>query len=162
MTHGAQGARAGRERRGAGRPADTAPPLKPGVVPVPPLPEAALRARVLAVAQRLEAAGDVDAAGELHEALETWSREQRSWTGELARQLGVHHDINNALVGVRGNVQLLVLGPAAQVPGARDRLEVVLRESDRIRQAAVRLSALKTALTALVHESESASAGRAA
>ena len=80
----------------------------------------------------------------------------------MARQLGVHHDINNALVGVRGNAQLLLMGPAGQTPGARDRLEVVLRESDRIREAAHRLNALKSALAAVVRESQSTSASRAA
>lgn len=162
MSHGAGGAPTGDERVAAARPAGIMPPGRPGVAPVPQPPEAALRARVLTVARQLEAGGDVDAACELRQALETWGREQRGWTGELARQLGVHHDINNALVGVRGNVQLLLMGAAAQAPGARDRLEVVLRESDRIREAAVRLNALKTALMALVHESESASASRAA
>jgi nitrogen-specific signal transduction histidine kinase len=126
------------------------------------VPQTALRAQVFGVARRLEAGGDGLNAGELREALETWEREHRGWMAELARQLGLHHDINNALVGVRGNVQLLLMGPAAQAPGARDRLEVVLRESDRIREAATRLNALKTALTVLVRESESADTSRAA
>jgi nitrogen-specific signal transduction histidine kinase len=95
-------------------------------------------------------------------ALEGWWQEQLGWTGELARQLGVHHDINNALVGVRGNAQLLLMGPAGEVPGARDRLEVVLRESDRIREAAHRLNALKSVLAALARESDSGPASRAA
>ncbi len=118
-----------------------------------PPPTAALRASVLAAAERLEQSGCADRAHELREALESWDREHGGWTGDLARQLGVHHDINNALVGVRGNVQLLLMGPAAQIPGVRDRLEVVLRESDRIRDAAVRLHSLKMALTARAHES---------
>jgi hypothetical protein len=125
-------------------------------------PHAALRATLLDVALRLEAAGQVGAAGELRAALETWWQEQLGWTGGLARQLGVYHDINNALVGVRGNAQLLLMGPAGAVPGARDRLEVVLRESDRIREAANRLNVLKSALAALVRESESGPASRAA
>jgi len=74
----------------------------------------------------------------------------------------VYHDINNALVGVRGNAQLLLMGPAGAVPGARDRLEVVLRESDRIREAAHRLNALKSVLAALARESEPGPASRAA
>ena len=82
----------------------------------------------------------------------TWWQEERDWTGAVARQLTVHHDINNALVGVRGNAQLILMGPAATAPGVRDRLEVVLRESDRIREAAQRLNALKVALTALAGE----------
>jgi signal transduction histidine kinase len=119
---------------------------------VPPSPGTTLRDRVLAVARRIEEVGRPGEARELREALERWGDEQRGWTGEVARQLGVHHEINNALVGVRGNVQLLLMGPAADAPGARDRLQVVLRESDRIRDAAVRLHALKAALTSIVHE----------
>ena len=131
-------------------------------VPLDGAPHAALRTTLLDVARRLEAAGQTGAADELRAALERWWREQLGWTGGLARQLGVYHDINNALVGVRGNAQLLIMGPAGAVPGARDRLEVVLRESDRIREAACRLNALKSALAALVRESESGPASRAA
>jgi nitrogen-specific signal transduction histidine kinase len=130
------------------------------VLPGPP--HAALRAAVLDSARRLEAAGQAEAAGALRVALETWWREQLGWTDGLARQLGVHHDINNALVGVRGNAQLLLLGPAGQVAGARERLEVVLRESDRIREAAHRLNALKSALAALVRDGQPGSVSRAA
>jgi hypothetical protein len=131
-------------------------------VTMPGAPHAALRAAVLDVARRLEAAGQVEASGELCAALESWWQEQLGWTGGLARQLGVYHDINNALVGVRGNTQLLLMGPAGAVPGAKDRLEVVLRESDRIREAAHRLNVLKSALGALVRESESGPASCAA
>ncbi len=139
----------GRDARQAGAP----------VVPAPP--QGALCRRVRAVAEHLEAAGDTQSAGELRSALDAWADESRGWTVELARQLGVHHDINNALVGVRGNVQLLLLGPAGQAPATRDRLEVVLRESDRIRDAATRLNALKVALTALSREDESTGTKRA-
>jgi signal transduction histidine kinase len=128
----------------------------------PGAPHPVLRAAILDIARRLEAGGQAETACELRAALETWWREQLGWTGELARQLGVHHDINNALVGVRGNAQLLLMGPAAQAPGARDRLEVVLRESDRIRESAQRLNALKSALTALVREDDPGSSSRAA
>ena len=130
--------------------------------PLPASPHAALRASVQAVVEQLEASGQIDAAVQLRLALETWWQEQRVWTDEVMRQLGVHHDINNALVGVRGNVQLLLMGPATQAPGVKDRLGVVLRESDRIREAALRLNALKMALTTVVHESDSASSSRAA
>ena len=138
------------------------PRARPAAGPPLAAPTPALRARVLAVAQRLEASGDTEGARELREAWAAWEQEQRGWTGELARQLGVHHDINNALVGVRGNAQLLMMGPAAQTPGVRERLEVVLRESERIREAALRLNALKVALTTVVHESESAPRSRVA
>lgn len=130
--------------------------------PVTPAPHAALRARVLDVAERLEAAGDAESARELRQALDAWAEAQRGWTADVARQLGVHHDINNALVGVRGNVQLLLMGPVAQTPGTRERLEVVLRESDRIKEAAIRLNALKSTLTAMTHDGEAAAASRAA
>ena len=125
-------------------------------------PHAALRTRVLAVAAQLEAADCGEIARDLRHALETWWDAQQGWAGEVARQLGVHHDINNALVGVRGNVQLLLMGPAVQAPGVKARLEVVLRESDRIREAAIRLNVVKTAFTALVRDDGTASPSRAA
>jgi len=131
-------------------------------VTLPGAPHAALRATVLDVARRLEVAGQVEISGELCAALESWWQEQLGWTDGLVRQLGVYHDINNALVGVRGNAQLLLMGPAGEVPGVRDRLEVVLRESDRIREAAHRLNALKSALAALARESEPGPVSRAA
>ena len=39
-------------------------------------------------------------------------RSSRRGTAGWRRLLGVHHEINNALVGVRGNAQLLLMGPA--------------------------------------------------
>jgi nitrogen-specific signal transduction histidine kinase len=129
---------------------------------LPGAPHAALRATVLEVARRLEASGDDAISRELCAALEAWWREQLGWTGELARQLGVHHDINNALVGVRGNAQLLLMGPVGKVPGAKDRLEVVLRESDRIREAAHRLNALKSVLSVMAREDDPGSESHAA
>ena len=131
-------------------------------VGLPGAPHAALRAAVLDVARRLEAAGQAEISGELCATLESWWRDQLGWTGGLARELGVNHDISNALVGVRGNAQLLLMGPAGEIPGARDRLEVVLRESDRIREAAHRLNALKSVLAALARENGSGPASRAA
>jgi signal transduction histidine kinase len=128
----------------------------------PDAPHAALRATLLDVARRLEAAGHVEVSSELCAALEGWWQEQLGWTDGLARQLSVYHDINNALVGVRGNAQLLLMGPAGAVPGARDRLEVVLRESDRIREAAHQLSALKSVLAALAGDGASGPGTRAA
>jgi len=64
----------------------------------------------------------------------------------LLTTLSVNHDINNALVGVVGNTQLLGMGPAANVPGVKERLEVIAREANRIKGAASRLSELKHAL----------------
>ncbi len=116
-------------------------------LPVPPY--ATLRDAVHSAAAELEAAGRSDEALRLSAAVAEWWQGERDWTGAVARQLTVHHDINNALVGVRGNAQLIMMGPAAAAPGVRERLEVVLRESDRIREAAQRINALKMALTAL-------------
>jgi nitrogen-specific signal transduction histidine kinase len=116
---------------------------------LPAPPHAALRDAVRAAVAELQAAGQPGLAQRLDEAATTWWQEQRDWASAVARQLTVHHDINNALVGVRGNAQLILMGPAASAPGVRDRLEVVLRESDRIREAAQRLNALKITLTTL-------------
>lgn len=132
----------------------------PTALPAPP--HAALRDAVRAAVVELEAAGQSGPAERLRRAVAEWSREERDWTGAVARQLGVHHDINNALVGVRGNAQLLLMGPAASAPGVRERLEVVLRESDRIRDAAQRLNALKTTLTALAADGATEAPSRAA
>lgn len=64
----------------------------------------------------------------------------------LLTTLSINHDINNALVGVVGNAQLLGLGPAAALPGVKERLEVIARESNRIKHATLRLSELKQSL----------------
>jgi nitrogen-specific signal transduction histidine kinase len=122
---------------------------------LPALPTAALRTAVGEAAARLDSAGEAALAAALREAFAAWHSAQLGWTEALARELAVHHDINNALVGVRGNTQLLMLGPVAQVPGARERLDVVLRESDRIRLAGQRIHELKLLLTAVAHECES-------
>jgi nitrogen-specific signal transduction histidine kinase len=129
---------------------------------LPAPPHAALRDAVRDAAAELEAAGQAGVAQRLREAAAEWWRGERDWTGAVARQLGVHHDINNALVGVRGNAQLLMMGPAGSTPGVRERLEVVLRESDRIREAAQRINALKLTLTALAGDGAAETPSRAA
>ena len=91
-------------------------------------------APALELAERLEAAAD-----RLAEDLDSLKR-------RLLVSLSVNHDINNALVGVVGNAQLLGLGPAAALPGVKERLEVITRESNRIKQATMKLSELKQAL----------------
>lgn len=111
-----------------------------------PPPFEPLRARLLSMAQTLEAGGLPDTASELRREVDAWTAGQRAWNERLLGLLEVHHDINNALVGVRGNAQLVMLGPGGQVPGVRDRMEVVIRESERIQQLAARLRQLKTAL----------------
>jgi nitrogen-specific signal transduction histidine kinase len=92
----------------------------------------------------LEAAGAHDAAASLRALVQDWWTEQQAWNTRLTEVLGVHHEINNALVGIRGNAQLLLMNPAVQQQGIRDRLEVVLRESGRIQEATGRLRELKT------------------
>jgi signal transduction histidine kinase len=113
---------------------------------LPRPPYAALRAQLLELAASLSAAGHEHDAGELRAAVESWWLEQARWEERLSQLLGVHHEINNALVGVRGNAQLLMMGPAGQEPSVRERLEVLLRESGRIRDAATRLRELKVAI----------------
>jgi signal transduction histidine kinase len=105
-----------------------------------------LRDRLLAEAEARERAGDADAAVQLRALVEEWWRELESWDARVREVLGVHHEINNALVGVRGNTQLMLMNPAGQAPGVRERLEVVLRESGRIQEATVRLRDLKRVL----------------
>ncbi|HYM81483.1 MAG TPA: hypothetical protein VEY91_08730 [Candidatus Limnocylindria bacterium] len=107
--------------------------------PLPPPPWEALRAHLLARAEALDQAGDGAGAAGLREAVEGWWSEQLDWNQRLAELLRVHHEINNALVGVSGNAQLLLMKPAGQQPGVKERLEVVLRESGRIEEAALRL-----------------------
>lgn len=114
--------------------------------PLPPPPFHALRARLLAQADALDAAGAGPVGRELRATVEAWWAEQQQWAGEVSGLLSVHHEINNALVGVRGNAQLLMMGPAVQQPGVKERLEVVIRESGRIRDAVSRLAELKSAL----------------
>jgi nitrogen-specific signal transduction histidine kinase len=111
-----------------------------------PAPYLALRGRLEALAAELHAAGHAGAAEALREAVTAWWTAQRAWDEETARVLGAHHDIANALVGVRGHAQLLLLAPAGQEPGVRERLEVVLRETGRIQEAAGRIRDLKAAI----------------
>ena len=113
---------------------------------LPPSPSLPLRGRLTAFADALAEGGDAGRADELRGVLERGWEAQRRWEERLGQLLGVHHEINNALVGVRGNTQLIMLSDAAQNPGVRERLEVVIRESGRIRDAAARLRELKAAL----------------
>lgn len=117
-------------------------PLPPQTVPAPPWE--ALRLRLLAQAEALGSAGDIRGSGRLRALVEEWWESQWRWNGEMVRRLRVGHDINNALVGVSGNIQLLLMGPAGQQAGIKERLEVVLREAGRIEAAARRLHELKT------------------
>jgi nitrogen-specific signal transduction histidine kinase len=110
--------------------------------PVAP-PWELLRERLAGEAAAAEARGDAVAAQALRELTAEWWDRQLTWNARVAEALGAHHEINNALVGIRGNAQLLLMNPAVQAPGIRERLEVVLRESGRIQEAAGRLRELK-------------------
>jgi len=115
-------------------------------ISLPQAPHDELKRHLLALADELQIGGDPARARELQMLVATWWDELARWEGRLAQMLGVHHEINNALVGVRGNAQLLLLDPNAQSPVIREKLEVLLRESGRIRDAAARLRELKAAL----------------
>jgi nitrogen-specific signal transduction histidine kinase len=110
-----------------------------------PPPWESLRERLVALADDLEGHAPREAAA-LRATVESWWSDQQGWTDEAARRLASHHEINNALVGVRGNAQLVLLGPFGREPAIRDRLEVVIREADRIQQAAARLRQVRAAL----------------
>jgi nitrogen-specific signal transduction histidine kinase len=103
-----------------------------------------LRERFEQEAAALDALGAHAAAASLRALAGEWWTEQQAWNTRLSEVLGVHHEINNALVGIRGNAQLLLMNPAVQQQGIRERLEVVLRESGRIQEATGRLRELKT------------------
>jgi len=98
-------------------------------------PWEALRARLLDRAAGMRAAGDEAGGAVLHALVEEWWGEQRQWTETLCEALRANHEINNALVGVSGNVQLLLLSPAGQQPGVKERLQTILREAGRVERA---------------------------
>lgn len=106
-----------------------------------------MRVRLEAEIGALEQRGDSAGASSLRGTLDAWWAQQMEWNARATELLGVHHEINNALVGVRGNAQLLLMNPAVQQIGIRERLEVVLRESGRIQEAAGRLRELKAGLS---------------
>ena len=118
--------------------------LMPSRAPgLPSPPWVLLREQLLEQAAGLEHAGDQLSAARLREAVGEWWEAQQSWNHEVADLLRVHHEINNALVGVSGNAQLMMMGAPGQQPGVRERLEVILRESGRIEQGARRLRDLR-------------------
>ena len=121
------------------------PTREPAPRPKAP-PYAALHARMIAALASVEAAGGGEGARELRAAIEEWWPAQREWNEHLERLFGVHHEINNALVGIRGNAQLIQRSAAAGPPGLSERLEVVIRESQRIQEAVGRLRDAKNAL----------------
>lgn len=113
---------------------------------LPPPPFDRLRDRLDEIATAIELSGDPVGAAAIRQLNTEWMQEQDEWNAQVRELLGVHHEINNALVGVRGNTQLMLMNPAGQAPGVRERLEVVLRESGRIQEAAARLRDLKAVL----------------
>ena len=121
----------------------------PSPSPADPQP-AVLDAELADLVAELRArAGDAEAARwaeRLDSAATRLAEESDALKRRLLTGLSVNHDINNALVGVVGNAQLLGLGPAAALPGVKERLEVIARESRRIKDATLRLSELKQTL----------------
>lgn len=111
-----------------------------------PPPFGRLRERLLDQVVDRERAGDSAGASALREAVDSWWAEQEAWNQKVRDTLSIHHEINNALVGVRGNTQLMLMNPAGHAPGVREKLEVVLRESGRIQEATARLRDLKAVL----------------
>jgi signal transduction histidine kinase len=122
----------------------TTAPADDADFPAPPFD--ALYAGLLEQVAALESAGDAAGALALRSAVQTWWDAQQAWNQRLADVLAVHHEINNALVGVRGNAQLLLRTPAGQPPEIKQRLEVVLREATRIQMAAARLLPIRVRL----------------
>ena len=109
-------------------------------------PYATLHERLLAGLAALEAGSGGAGTGGLRETIDEWWRAQREWNEQLVQLFGMYHEVNNALVGIRGNAQLLQMGPVAQHPGVKERMEVVIRESQRIHDAIGRLREAKAAL----------------
>ncbi len=106
---------------------------------------------LLALAERLRARGDaasIALADEIIAVARRLGAERDVTVQRMFESLTVNHDVNNALVGIFGNAQLLGLGPAGQIPGVADRLAVITREANRIKQAALRIAELKQGLLA--------------
>lgn len=132
----------------------------PSTPPLPPPPWVTLRDRLLERADLLARNGDADAAQALRTIVDSWWAEQQSWNAIAAGLLGVHHDINNALVGVSGSAQLLQLGPVGREPGVRERLDTVIRESQRIRDAVQTLPSLRAVFRVPARDGSGPGAGR--
>jgi len=109
-------------------------------------PWEALRRRLLERADALDRSGDPAGAATLRQMVESWWNEQQAWDEALREALMANHEINNALVGVSGNVQLLMMSPVGQQPGVRERLQVILRETERVERASRNLGETKAQL----------------
>jgi signal transduction histidine kinase len=101
-----------------------------------------------ALAQWLETNGQREAA----ERVRGLADHLIEWEAHVARQagdaLGVHHDIRNALTGVLGNAQLVLMGPAAENPTVKRRLESLIHEAERINEITDRLHQARSTLLA--------------
>lgn len=113
-------------------------------------------AALLALAERLRARGDDATADLLVAEAGRLEAERTRFRERVAESLAVNHDVNNALVGIFGNAQLLGLGPAGQVPGVGDRLAVITREANRIKEAVQRITELKHEILRRPGEQEAA------
>jgi nitrogen-specific signal transduction histidine kinase len=101
---------------------------------------------MMAALAGIDAGNGGEEARELRNTIEEWWGAQQIWNEHLSQLFAVHHEINNALVGIRGNAQLIQRSAAAAQPGVRERLEVVIRESQRIQEAMGRIRDAKVAL----------------
>lgn len=109
-------------------------------------PKARPSGEASALAAWLESEGNAEAADrarDLADQLVVWEAEVTQRVGEA---LSVHHDIRNALTGVLGNAQLVLMGPGAEVPGVRRRLEILIHEAERIKEISDRLHKARAAL----------------
>ncbi len=113
---------------------------------LPPAPWTGLRTALLAHADEHDRAGDELGAARLRALIGDWWDEQSAWSGRVVETLRLHHEVNNALVGVSGNAQLLLLAPVGSEPAVRERLETVLREAHRIEGLVARLRMLRAAI----------------
>jgi signal transduction histidine kinase len=106
-------------------------------LPAPPF--APLRERLAALAKDLRTGGSDAHARSLEDVAGAWWKEQEAWNAALDLRLRAAHEINNALVAVKGNAQILLLGSWGSDPEARPRLETIIREAGRISEIAGRL-----------------------
>src|SRR5262249_52460865 len=67
----------------------------------------------------LEGRGEHEAAGRVRALADRLGEWEAQVTRQVVDTLAVHHDIRNALTGVLGNAQLVLMGPGAEVPGVR-------------------------------------------
>ena len=109
-------------------------------------PWVTLREQLLERAAGMNASGDETGAAMLRALVESWWGEQQRWTETLREALRANHEINNALVGVSGNAQLLLLSPTGQQPAVKERLQIILREANRVERAARELQETRARL----------------